>query len=334
MDKLKYSFIIPVYNRPQEIKELLESFDNLEGYFDYEIVIIEDGSKISSEKIIKEFEDRLTILYYYKDNSGPGDSRNFGMKKANGNYFIILDSDVIIPKQYLVEVDAALKNTFYHCYGGPDAADNSFTNLQKAINFSMTSFLTTGGIRGGSEKVKNFQPRSFNMGLSKEAFSATNGFGKIHPGEDPDLSLRLQALGYKTRLIKNAYVYHKRRITWSSFFKQVHKFGMTRPILNKWHPKSKSFMFWLPTLFCFGLIISILLLIFQIEWPMLFYILYFTLIIISSSIQNKNIVIGIQSVLAVIIQFFGYGSGFLKSTIYMLFSSKSAEDLFPKLFFK
>ncbi|WP_411768858.1 glycosyltransferase [Winogradskyella sp. A3E31] len=334
MDSLKYSFIIPVFNRPQEIRELLESFENLEGDFDFEIVIIEDGSTQSSEEIIKRFVDHLNISYYYKDNSGPGDSRNYGMQRANGNYFIILDSDVILPKQYLVEVDTSLKEEFYHCFGGPDAADKSFTNLQKAINFTMTSFLTTGGIRGGSESVKNFQPRSFNMGLSKEAFIKTNGFGKIHPGEDPDLSLRLNALGYKTKLIKNAYVYHKRRISWSSFYKQVNKFGMARPILNRWHPRSKSPVFWLPTIFSLGFILALVLLLFKIQWFFWLYVSYFVLVTITSAVQNNSITIGIQSAFAIAIQFFGYGLGFLISSMRLMISSKPAEELFPKLFFK
>jgi len=184
--QMEYSFIIPVYNRPNEIEELLESFSNLEGNINFEIVIVEDGSNIPSEAVIKEYVDRLNISYYYKNNSGPGDSRNYGMLKAKGNYFIILDSDCILPNQYLVEVNRSLTSNFADCFGGPDNAHSTFTNLQKAINFSMTSFITTGGIRGSKNSIDKFQPRSFNMGLSKKAFEVTNGFGRIHPGEDPD----------------------------------------------------------------------------------------------------------------------------------------------------
>src|SRR5690606_16241396 len=249
MEALHYSFIIPVFNRPDEINELLESFTNLEGNFEYNIIIIEDGSTISSKEVVDNFSNQLHISYFFKENSGPGDSRNFGMRHAKGNYFIILDSDCILPPNYLKEVNYALQNKYVDCFGGPDAAHDSFTNLQKAINFAMTSFMTTGGIRGGKQTNKTFQPRSFNMGLSKKAFESSGGFGTIHPGEDPDLSIRLINLGFKTKLINKAYVYHKRRISWSKFYTQVYKFGMVRPILNKWHPNTKRLTYWFPTLF-------------------------------------------------------------------------------------
>ena len=190
-----FSFIIPVYNRPDEIEELLQSMT----YFDYEasfeVVIVEDGSSIPCERIVEKYKNTLQISYYFKSNSGPGNSRNFGMQKAKGDYFIILDSDCILPKEYLTVVSQSLQNHYVDCFGGPDKALATFSNIQKAINFSMTSFLTTGGIRGGSEKVDKFQPRSFNMGLSKNAFEISKGFGNIHPGEDPDLSIRLWELG-------------------------------------------------------------------------------------------------------------------------------------------
>ena len=204
--QLQFSFIIPVFNRPDETQELLDSFMALNGDLDFEIVIIEDGSTISSKAIIESFKSDLNISYYQKPNSGPGDSRNYGMRKAKGNYFIILDSDCILPKEYLQEVKKSLESEYVDCFGGPDAAHKSFSNLQKAINFSMTSFITTGGIRGKAKSVNSFEPRSFNMGLSKTAFLATNGFGKIHPGEDPDLSIRLTKQGFKTKLFPSAFV--------------------------------------------------------------------------------------------------------------------------------
>jgi glycosyltransferase involved in cell wall biosynthesis len=334
MNNLQFSFIIPVYNRPNEIKELLESFLNLTADFNFEIVIIEDGSSETSKSVIEDFSTQLNISYFYKDNSGPGDSRNFGMTNAKGNYFIILDSDVILPADYLVNVNTSLEVRYYDCFGGPDAAHSSFTNLQKAINFAMTSFLTTGGIRGGNENIKDFQPRSFNMGLSKKAFQDTKGFGKIHPGEDPDLSLRLQKLGYKTSLIKTAHVFHKRRISWSKFYKQVNKFGMVRPILNNWHPKSRSIVYWFPTVFSLGLIIALFLLVFNIKIFAYCYAAYFSIAFIVSAVSNKSIIIAFQSLLAICIQFYGYGYGFLKSTLKLMLSNKKPEHLFPKLFFK
>ncbi|WP_299122380.1 glycosyltransferase [uncultured Winogradskyella sp.] len=333
MEGIIFSFIIPVYNRPDEIEELLESFSKFEDKEIYEIVIVEDGSDNTSKNVVDFFRDKLDISYYYKPNSGPGDSRNYGMNKAKGNYFIILDSDVILPPNYLAEVKTFLKNSYYECFGGPDAAHSSFTNLQKAINFAMTSFITTGGIRGGKQQVEDFQPRSFNMGLSKKAFIASGGFGKIHPGEDPDLSLRLHKLGYKTTFIENAYVYHKRRVSWFKFYKQVYKFGMVRPILNQWHPSSKSLVYWFPTIFSLGLITSIILLVFNLTLPIYLYLFYFALAFVLAFISNKNFLVAFQALLAIIIQFFGYGYGFLKSTFNLVVLGKNPEETFPQLFF-
>ena len=334
MNTLDYSFIIPVYNRPEEIDELLQSFLNLEGKIYYEIVIVEDGSTETSKNIINKYLKDLNISYFFKENSGPGDSRNFGMQHAKGNYYIILDSDVILPINYLVEVDNALKNEFYHCFGGPDDADQSFSNLQKAINFAMTSFLTTGGIRGSDKAEKNFQPRSFNLGLSKEAFTATKGFGKIHPGEDPDLILRLWKMGYKTTFIKDAKVYHKRRISWKKFYRQVYKFGSVRPILNHWHPTYKKLTYWFPTVFIIGFLSSIIGLLFGFLYPIFAYMVYFFVIFISALITTKSVIIATKSVFAVSVQFYGYGKGFLRSTLKLCLNKKPIEEIFPNLFFK
>ena len=333
MNTLHFSFIIPVYNRPDEIHELLESFTKLKGDYDYSICIVEDGSSISSKNVITHFSDQLNISYYFKKNSGPGDSRNYGMARAQGNYFIILDSDVLLPDDYLQVVNKSLTENYTDCFGGPDAAHASFSKLQKAINFAMTSFMTTGGIRGGKESEK-FQPRSFNMGLSKEAFEASGGFGTIHPGEDPDLSLRLIDLGFKSKLIKDAYVYHKRRISWTKFYQQVYKFGLVRPILNTYHPKSERFIFWLPTLFAMGLIISIGLFLFDIKWLLYIYSMYVTIAFLLALISSKNLIIATLAILAIFVQFFGYGYGFLKSTLAIKLLKENPEKRFPKLFFK
>ncbi|MDD7887408.1 glycosyltransferase family 2 protein [Flavivirga sp. 57AJ16] len=332
--QLQFSFIIPVYNRPDETQELLQSFEILQGDTPFEIVIVEDGSTIASKKVVDAFREKLDISYFFKENSGPGDSRNFGMQKAKGNYFIILDSDCILPRNYLNEVKKSLDRHYVDCFGGPDAAHNSFTNLQKAINFSMTSFITTGGIRGNKNSIDTFQPRSFNMGLSKEAFIASKGFGSIHPGEDPDLSIRLWNLGYKTKLIPEAFVYHKRRISWSKFYKQVHKFGLVRPILNKWHPSTKKITYWFPTLFCIGFLIALLLSFFNFNWGLIGYMLYFVLAFTIALINTKNLGVSMLSLVAIIIQFFGYGYGFLKSTFAVSMLNKKPETYFPELFFK
>jgi len=332
--ELRFSFIVPVYNRPDEIQELLQSFVNLETDMVYEIVIVEDGSTISSENVVNLYKDKLDISYYFKPNSGPGDSRNYGMKVAKGNYFIILDSDCILPENYLTEVKSSLKLEYVDCFGGPDAAHPSFSSLQKAIDFSMTSFITTGGIRGRSGSVDKFQPRSFNMGISKKAFLTSGGFGKIHPGEDPDLSIRLWDLGFKTKLIPDAIVYHKRRISWSKFYKQVHKFGLVRPILNTWHPETKKLTYWFPTLFSLGLLFGILLYLFNIKFLMIIFASYFICAFLLALIKTKSLEVSFLSLVAIIIQFFGYGYGFLKSTIVIGIFRNNPETYFPQLFFK
>jgi glycosyltransferase involved in cell wall biosynthesis len=329
-----FSLIIPIYNRPEEIKELLDSLLLSDYKKEYEIVIIEDGSKIDCKEVVAQYSDRLFISYYYKENSGPGNSRNYGMKVAKGDYFIILDSDCLIPSNYLSEVEKELSKDYVDCFGGSDAAHDSFSDIQKAINFTMTSFLTTGGIRGGSEKIEKFQPRSFNMGISKKAFEDSKGFGNIHPGEDPDLSIRLWKLGYKTRLFPNAFVYHKRRIDWDKFSIQVNKFGKARPILDSWYPEYSKLTFAFPTLFILGLLVSLFLAIFGFELPILLYVLYYSLILILSSIQNKSLLIGFYSLIAVNKQFFGYGLGYLKSFIKIKILKQQPEKAFPELFFR
>jgi glycosyltransferase involved in cell wall biosynthesis len=329
-----FSIIIPVYNRPDEIKELLESLLNSDYNKEYEIVIIEDGSSITCKEEVEKFKSKLNISYHFKENSGPGDSRNYGMKVAEGDYFIIFDSDCIIPKEYLSEVEKELSANYVDCFGGSDAALDSFSDIQKAINFAMTSFLTTGGIRGGSEKLNKFQPRSFNMGISKIAFEDSHGFGNIHPGEDPDLSIRLWKMGYQTRLFPKAYVYHKRRIDWDKFSVQVNKFGKARPILNSWYPEYSKLTFFFPTVFILGLFGSLLLFLFGIEWPLFCYVFYFLMILISATIQNKSFYIGLLSLVGVYKQFYGYGLGFLESFIKVNLQKQRPEEAFPELFFK
>ncbi len=329
-----FSIVIPVYNRPDEIQELLESLLVSDYKENYEIVVVEDGSTIPCRDVVDSFKNILNISYYFKDNSGPGDSRNFGMRKAHGDYFLIFDSDCIIPKEYLTEVKNELQKEFVDCFGGPDAALDSFSKIQKAINFTMTSFLTTGGIRGGSEKIGKFQPRSFNMGISKKAFEASNGFGNIHPGEDPDLSIRLWKLGFKTRLFPKAYVYHKRRIDWDKFSVQVSKFGKARPILDSWYPEYQKLTFFFPTLFISGFIVSVLLFLIGFTWPILCYAVYYLLLFISAAVQNKSIEIGFLALIAVTKQFWGYGIGFLYSFIKIKLLKQKPQEAFPELFFK
>jgi len=328
-----FSLIIPVYNRPDEIEELLESLTKQVYTQDFEVVVIEDGSSIPCSDIIAKYDNRLNISYYFKRNSGPGDSRNYGMQKALGDYFIILDSDCIIPPQYLQSVNNNLKAQYTDCFGGPDGALDSFSDVQKAINFSMTSFITTGGIRGKSESIEKFQPRSFNMGISKAAFTASGGFGNIHPGEDPDLSIRLWKLGFTTKLFTDSYVYHKRRINWDKFYIQVSKFGKVRPILDKWHPEYKKITFLFPSFFIVGLAGSLILLLINVHFFFYLYILYFVAIFVLSTVTNKNVKVGLLSLAAVFIQFYGYGTGYIKSFTKINLLKQQPQEAFPELFF-
>ena len=329
-----FSLIIPVYNRPDELAELLESLSKSNYKEDFEVVIVEDGSTLRGDTVVAQYTSKLAISYFYKPNSGPGDSRNFGMKNAKGDYFIIFDSDCIIPANYLVEVDQSLKLNYVDCFGGPDKALDSFSDIQKAINFAMTSFLTTGGIRGGSEKIDKFQPRSFNMGISRKAFEASKGFGNIHPGEDPDLSIRLWNLGFQTRLFPEAFVYHKRRIDWEKFAVQVNKFGKARPILNSWYPEHTKLTFFFPSVFILGFGLAILLLVLTLDYLLKLYFIYFLLVFLVSSFQNKSLKIGYLSVIAVWKQFYGYGTGFIESFFKIIIFKQKPQEAFPELFFK
>ncbi len=311
--ELHFSIIIPVYNRPQEIEALLQSIVNQSFQQNFEVVIVEDGSTDKCDAIVENYQDKLNINYLFKENSGAGQSRNYGMQHANGNYFIILDSDVLLPIHYLEEVHKVLTTDFTDAYGGADASHSSFTNLQKAINYSMTSVLTTGGIRGKKQSVGKFQPRSFNFGISKKAFESTNGFSRMQYGEDIDLTFRLWKNGFETQFIENAFVYHKRRSNLSQFYKQTFNFGTARPKLNRNYPKTAKITYWFPSLFIIGFDIAIL---FALFWHWYFIVpfaIYFFFIFMDSLIQNKNIKVAFLSIISTYTQFLGYGLGFLKS---------------------
>lgn len=310
-----FSIIIPVYNRPTEIDELLESLTK-QDFTDFEVLVIEDGSTIKSDVIVEKYKDLLNVHYFFKENTGAGASRNYGMEKASGNYFIILDSDVIVPTQYLFEVKEGLTRSFTDAFGGADAAHASFTSLQKAINYSMTSFLTTGGIRGKKQSVGKFQPRSFNLGISKKAFEKVKGFSTMKNGEDIELTFRLWEHDFETQFIENAFVYHKRRSSIKQFFSQTYGFGTARPILNKKYPESSKITYWFPSLFIIGLDISILLTIFGFQQFSYFYGFYFFLIFMDSLFQNKTLYVAFLSIISTFTQFLGYGLGFLESKFY------------------
>ena len=313
--KRSFSIIIPVYNRPQELDELLESLSKQTYSEAFEVVVVEDGSDSKSDLIVEKYQSQLEIHYFFKENSGAGASRNYGMQEAKGNYFLILDSDVIVPPQYLSEVQKALTTNFTDAFGGPDAAHSSFTIMQKAINYSMTAVLTTGGIRGKKKSIGKFQPRSFNFGLSKTAFDTTKGFSDLKTGEDIDLTFRLWEHGFKTQLIANAFVYHKRRTTLNQFFKQTFAFGTARPKLNKRYPKTAKLTYWFPSVFIIGFDVGLIATLFGYWQLSVLYGFYFLFIFLDSLIQNKHLGVALLSICTSFTQFLGYGLGFLESKL-------------------
>ena len=307
-----FSVIIPVYNRPDEVRELLESLSK-QTLKDFEVRLIEDGSVNRCDTVAQEFDKDLNICYFYKENSGRSLTRNYGMERASGEYLIFFDSDCIIPERYFEIVKARLEEDYVDCFGGPDAAHTSFSNLQKAISYSMTSFFTTGGIRGGKKGMEKFTPRTFNMGFSKEVYKRVGGFKDMF-GEDIDLSLRIQKAGFHTVLIRNAFVYHKRRVSFRSFYRQVSVFGRARVDLYLLHPESLKIVHLLPAAFVLGSLILILLSFFCI-WALLPLIVYFLALFFESLVCNHSLRIAGLSVLTSIIQLGGYGIGFLSAFI-------------------
>lgn len=256
---INYSLIIPVFNRPDEVSELLASLAQSSRRDDYEIIIVEDGSHVLCDEVVQQYADSLPVRYYYKPNSGPGQSRNFGAAHAEGRWLIILDSDILIPENYLSAIDTFLaEHPDIEAFGGPDRAHDSFTSMQKAINYSMTSFFTTGGIRGGKKKLDKFYPRSFNMGIRSDAYRSLHGFRAMRFGEDIDFSYRLVESGYKTALIPDAFVYHKRRTDLRKFFRQVCNSGIARVNLTILHPGTLKFVHLLPAAFTIGVIVLLI----------------------------------------------------------------------------
>ena len=329
----KYSVIVPVYNRPDEVEELLDSL-NRQEFRDFEILIIEDGSSEKCEDVVRKYSDTLHIKYFYKENSGPGASRNYGMDRAGGEWLIFFDSDCLIPPGYFTNVEKFLSVNHLDTFGGPDSAHESFSNTQKAINYAMTSFITTGGIRGKQKQLDKFQPRSFNMGIRKPVYEQVGGFSTIHPGEDPDLSYRIMNAGFKVGLIPDAPVFHKRRIDFKKFIKQVYKFGLTRTILIKWYPDSFKLVYFLPGLFLVGTLI-LLILSFTVSLYFLTPIgLLIILIFTDASIKTKRIKIAFMSILASFIQLTAYGFGFLKGWWHLLVLRRDERKVFPGMFFE
>ena len=329
---MKYSFIIPVYNRPDEVDELLDSLTR-QTIRDFEVVVVEDGSSVPCKEVVDKYADRLTLHYYNKANSGPGQTRNYGVERANGEYMLILDSDCILPEKYLEMVEADLQSQKADAFGGPDRAHESFTDVQKAINYAMTSFFTTGGIRGGKKKLDKFYPRSFNMGVRKDVYQALGGFSKMRFGEDIDFSIRIFKGGYQCRLFPEAWVWHKRRTDLKKFFKQVHNSGIARINLYKKYPESLKLVHVLPALFTLG-VVFLLLASFLWGGSLSLLLLFALIVFVDASSQNKSLKIGILAIAASFIQLTGYGTGFLRAWWKRCVCGKSEFAAFEKNFYK
>lgn len=337
---MKYSFVIPVYNRPDEVDELLESLTR-QVYKDFEVVVVEDGSAVPCAEVVDRYATRLDVHYFSKPNSGPGQTRNYGVEHSQGEYVLILDSDVVLPEGYLSAVEAELSAHPCDAFGGPDRAHESFTPMQKAINYAMTSFFTTGGIRGGKKKMDKFYPRSFNMGVRRSTYLALGGFSKMRFGEDIDFSTRIFKGGYACRLFPEAWVWHKRRTALRKFFKQVHNSGIARINLMKRHPGTLKLVHTLPGLFTAGCVLLVVLALAAALlgcphwWAMLLPFLLFALVIFAdASMASRSVGVGLRAVAASYVQLWGYGSGFWRAWWQRCVLGKGEFEAFTKNFYK
>ena len=345
---MKYSIIVPVYNRPDEVDELLQSLCE-QTVKDFEVIIVEDGSINPCKDVCNKYAGILSLHYYAKENSGPGQSRNYGAERANGKYVIILDSDVVLPSGYLQAIEEELAQQPCEAFGGPDAAHPDFTPVQKAISYSMTSFFTTGGIRGGKAKLDKFYPRSYNMGVRHDVYLELGGFSKMRFGEDIDFSYRIVEAGYQPRLFPEAWVWHKRRTDFKKFFRQVYNSGIARINLEKRHPGTMKLVHLLPTVFTVGVIALILISAVgralmhyvdhdQFYWmcfaPWIPILFYSFLICIDSSIKNKSLKVGILSIPAAFVQLMGYGLGFIESWWKRCILKQDEFQAFEQTFYK
>lgn len=312
--ELFYSIIIPLYNRPQEIKELLDSLCE-QQYTNFEVLVIEDGSVQDAKSIVESFANRLDIHYYFKENTGQGFSRNYGFERAKGDYFIIFDSDILVPNDYLLNVSRGIHDMQLDAFGGPDAAHDSFTPVQKAISYAMTSVLTTGGIRGNKKHIGQFHPRSFNMGLSRKVYEHVGGFILTRLGEDIEYSIRIHRNGFKIGLIPDAKVYHKRHTSLFQFYKQLHFFGRARINIYKHFPSELKLVHFFPAGFTIGL--ALLVVFNLLNWPIaklgnIILLVYLVLLFLDALRQSRSLKIAALGTVAACIQLLAYGLGFLQ----------------------
>jgi len=329
-----YSFIVPVYNRPGELSELLETLA-AQTYTGFEVVIIEDGSSIRSDNLVEEYSACLQIQYLDLPRSGPSLARNAGTRAAKGDYFIYVDSDCLLPAGYLNKINQSLDDHPLDFFGGPDRASENFNLTQKAISYAMTSFLTTGGIRGGKKKIDKFYPRSFNMGLTRKAFETVGGFPetRMHPGEDMVFSIELIKNGFTSGLISDAHVYHKRRTSLGKFFKQVFGFGKTRYIISRVYPDTFNLFYLAPSAFLTG---SLALITLSLAFGICFLLplaLWVALVFLDSSLRNRSLVVGAIAIIASFIQLYGYGCGFLSAWWHGGILGKDQYGVFSKGFY-
>lgn len=329
---MKYSIIIPVFNRPDEVDELLQSLTH-QQFKDFEVIVVEDGSLLKCDRVVEKYASQLDISYYLKENSGPGRSRNYGAERSRGDYLLILDSDCIVPEHYLMAIEQELQMQPCDAFGGPDRAHPSFTPVQRAISYSMTSFFTTGGIRGGKRKLDKFYPRSFNMGVRREVYEQLSGFSGMRFGEDIDFSIRIFKGGYACRLFPDAWVYHKRRTDFRKFFKQVHNSGIARINLYKKHPESLKLVHLLPALFVVG-VTSLLLATVYFPICALLILLYALLVFVDASVSFADVRVGALSVVAAFVQLFGYGTGFLRAWWHRCVRGNGEMEAFRKNFYQ
>jgi GT2 family glycosyltransferase len=306
-----FSVILPVYNRPSEVFELLTSLV-YQSYQDFEVVVVDDGSTVKADQVVSEFTSELSIQYYFQKNQGQGFARNFGMTRAKGDFFVILDSDVIVPPDYLQIVNKAITERKLDAFGGPDAAADDFSNLQKAMDFAMTSFWTTGGIRGKLKDPSKYQARGFNMGVSRKVFESTGGFLDPNRGEDIEWSIRIRKAGFRLELVSEAFVYHKRKNTLKSFAKQAFSFGRNRVNVSRFHPEAIKLVHWMPTFFLLFLV-SILVNVIFVKVFLILHLLIFAiwsgLVIYQASWKYQSILVGNLAWMTSIIQLCSYGSG-------------------------
>ena len=311
----KFSIIVPVYNRPQEVEELIDSLAKQTDE-DFELVLVEDGSTIPCEEICRKYDRQLKIKYYHKSNEGRSIARNYGLDRADGDFFIFVDSDCILPPDYIHSLKKSLQENPTDCFGGPDAAHESFSDVQKAINFSMTSFFTTGGIRGGKKSMEKFTPRTFNMGYTRDVYEKVGGFREMF-SEDIDMSTRIKNAGFKTVLYPDVKVFHKRRVDFKKFWKQVHVFGMSRITLQLLYPGSMKLVHWLPALFViFGL--GLVIVSFFNYWFLIPLVVYFVILLIAALISTKSPKIALLALPASAIQLGGYGTGFIRAYVWKI----------------